>query len=103
MRSLKVCALALTVAAITSGCDKVRNTFGLDHYQADEMNVNPNPPLTTPPNLKLSPPRPGQLNPNAVDAATKAEAVLSGKTPQKGKPKNKSKAENEILKQAAKG
>jgi hypothetical protein len=39
-----------------SGCDSLRNTFGLDHYQADEFNVGENPPLSMPPSYNLVPP-----------------------------------------------
>ncbi len=50
-------AILLGSATITlTGCDTFRNTFGLDHYQADEFNVSDNPPLSMPPNYNLAPP-----------------------------------------------
>jgi hypothetical protein len=50
-------AILLGSTAITlTGCDTFRNTFGLDHYQADEFNVSDNPPLSMPPNYNLAPP-----------------------------------------------
>ncbi len=53
----RIGAVLLGSAAITlTGCDTFRNTFGLDHYQADEFNVSDNPPLSMPPNYNLAPP-----------------------------------------------
>ncbi len=52
-----VTAILVGSMAITlTGCDTFRNTFGLDHYQADEFNVSDNPPLSMPPNYNLAPP-----------------------------------------------
>lgn len=48
--------LAASSTFILTGCDSLRNTFGLDHYQADEFNVAENPPLSMPPNYTLTPP-----------------------------------------------
>ena len=52
-----ITVILLSSAFITlTGCDTFRNTFGLDHYQADEFNVGENPPLSMPPNYNLAPP-----------------------------------------------
>jgi hypothetical protein len=39
-----------------TGCDKVKETFGFDHYQPDEFNVEQNSPLSLPPDSNLRPP-----------------------------------------------
>ena len=41
---------------LLSGCDKVKETFGFDHYQPDEFNVGQNSPLSLPPDSTLRPP-----------------------------------------------
>lgn len=62
-------AVLLSSAAFAlSGCDTFRNTFGLDHYQADEFNISDNPPLSMPPNYNLAPP----ANSESQGAATKS-------------------------------
>jgi len=71
----------VVAASLLSGCDSVRNTLGLDHYQADEMQVDPNPrlaALTIPPNFQLRPPRPGAPNPNQQPVDESAKEVLLG-------------------------
>ncbi len=39
-----------------TGCDKVKETFGFDHYQPDEFNVDQSAPLSLPPDSTLRPP-----------------------------------------------
>ena len=39
-----------------TGCDSVKQTFGLDHYQPDEFKVGQNLPLSLPPDSILRPP-----------------------------------------------
>jgi hypothetical protein len=71
----------VVAASLLSGCDTIRNTLGLDHYQADEMQVDPNPrlaSLTIPPNFQLRPPRPGAPNPHQQQADESAREVLMG-------------------------
>lgn len=50
----------ISAAAVLSGCDSVRHTLGLDHYQPDEFSVAVKPELKMPPDLNLAPPNPGQ-------------------------------------------
>ena len=45
-----------TVSALLSGCDSIKHTFGLDHYQADEYSVPTTPPLCMPPDHNLRAP-----------------------------------------------
>lgn len=71
----------VVAASLLSGCSSVRNTFGFDHYQPDEMQTDPNPrlaALTIPPNFQLRPPRPGIPNPNQLQADESAKEVLLG-------------------------
>jgi len=74
-----LCSSLVVAGVMLSSCDSMRNTFGFDHYQADEMQVNPNPrlaALTIPPNFQLRPPRPGTPNPNQTPADASAKSVL---------------------------
>ncbi len=68
-----------SAALLLNGCDSVRNTLGLDHYQADEFNINENPPLSIPPNYNLRPP----LKDGEVDTSPKANKETN--TSQKAK------------------
>lgn len=69
--------IALSIMLLTlSGCDSVRNTFGLDHYQADAFTVPTNPPLTLPPDYNLRPPAPGTGPRYAVASSDQAQRTL---------------------------
>lgn len=59
MKHINLTITLSTLAVLLSGCDSVRNTLGLDHYQADEFAVPTNPPLVLPPHYNLTPPKPG--------------------------------------------
>lgn len=81
-----ITAVLLGSAALAlSGCDTFRNTFGLDHYQADEFNISDNPPLSMPPNYNLAPPTNNDANGSAKKAADaenttkKAKEALLGR------------------------
>ncbi len=58
-------------------CDTVKSTLGMDHYQADEFNLETHKPLSIPPNYDLVPPyekdKDGKLVPlnEAADLAKK--------------------------------
>lgn len=94
-------ALILLLAGTTLvGCDKLRHTFGLDHYQADEFRVPSNPPLSMPPDYNLRPPMPGAPNPGETNHRDKAhEKVLGQKA---ALAKTADDAEKSILQQATK-
>jgi len=77
----------LSTGIFLTGCDTFRNTFGLDHYQADELNIAENPPLSMPPNYRLAPPTnstPSDKNEKnrAADESTanKAKETLLGRS-----------------------
>lgn len=81
-----VCALAVASAGmfLLSGCDSMRSTFGLDHYQPDEFNVDNHQPLSMPPNYDLAPPEVSAAVTSAKrskdeSAAQKAQNVLIGR------------------------
>ncbi len=85
-----------------SGCDSVRSTFGLDHYEPDAFAIAQNPSLTLPPDYNLAPPIPGAKNPGEESAESKAQkAVFSGKnvSPAKGS----SQSESALLHSASQG
>jgi hypothetical protein len=63
---LKILTL-ISVGASLSGCDSVRNTLGLDHYQPDEFNISNNPPLSMPKDYNLRPPVDGKQIPNRTE------------------------------------
>lgn len=94
-------ALILLLASTTlAGCDKLRHTFGLDHYQADEFRVPSNPPLSMPPDYNLRPPVPGAPNPGDVNHRDKAHEKIMGQ--KAALARTTGDAEKSILKQAAK-
>ncbi|WP_165380366.1 DUF3035 domain-containing protein [Candidatus Finniella inopinata] len=65
-----------------SGCDTMRNTLGLDHYQPDEFQISENPPLSMPKDYSLRPPSENTpaTSVQPVNVATqKAEVALMGK------------------------
>jgi hypothetical protein len=109
MNKKSLTTIVSTLAVIfTSGCDTVRNTFGLDHYQADEFNVSEHPPLSLPPSYNLAPPVAGDTKSNSEtqkpdEKETKAKEIILGKEKDTKKQKtNDSKLSKEIVKQAAK-
>jgi hypothetical protein len=87
MKKKHVIISFLAIASIIlSGCDSVRDTFGLNHSAPNEWNTaDPNPPLVIPPGLadrpKLPPPNPGAPNPNAVSPEKRAQNSVLGSTP----------------------
>lgn len=91
--------LALLLAGTTlAGCDKLRHTFGLDHYQGDPFSVPSNPPLSMPPDYNLRPPMPGAPNPGETNHRDQAhEKVLGQKATLR---KTADDAERSILQQA---
>jgi hypothetical protein len=83
---LAASAAGLLLAGCTSG--------GLNRARPDEFAVARNAPLVVPPDFALTPPRPGEASPNAVDSRTQAiEALFGGPAP-------RSAAETQVLNQA---
>lgn len=101
MQKKHLFSLALITSTIVlSGCDSLRNTFGLDHYQADEFKIPSNPPLSMPPDFNLRPPIPGASNRGEIIHAEKAQEKVLGK--KVSLPTKNSKTEKSILKNASK-
>ena len=72
-------ALAATAASLLAGCGS-SGVLGRD--RPDEFAVARNAPLVVPPDFALSPPRPGDPTPQAIDARTQAlEALFGGPAP----------------------
>lgn len=76
MKNFYAITSLLSLSLLLSGCDSVRNTLGLDHYQADAFAVPTNPPLVLPPSYNLTPPKPGAAPTHAQTSETKAQSVL---------------------------
>jgi hypothetical protein len=92
---MKNVILMIALFSLTS-CDKVKNSLGMDHYQADEFNVPENQPLSLPPNHDLRPPMDGKEMTKA-DTQSQAAKKLIG-TPKAKTPNNgKSGAEKKVL------
>ena len=68
--------LCVGALLILSGCDTMRSTFGLDHYQADAFDVPTNPPLILPPDYNLRPPTPGVQPTYAVKSSDMVQNTL---------------------------
>ena len=68
------------VACLLVGCDSIKNSLGMDHYQPDEFNIRENDNLTIPPNYNLAPPHKrnedGKLVP--ISAQKAKQAVVGG-------------------------
>ncbi len=77
MHKLNVLILFGSASFILQGCDTVRSTLGLDHYQADAFSVPTNPPLTLPPDYNLKPPTPGAGPAYAQTSDTQAQKTLN--------------------------
>ena len=75
----------LSSTLLLTGCDSVRNTFGLDHYQPNEMDVSNHPPLSLPKDFKLRPPVTGgasNTTSSSISSSPQAQKVLVGDTAQ---------------------
>lgn len=71
-----------TLALALSGCNSVKHTFGLDHYQADEYAVPTTPPLSMPPDHTLRAPEINAQPQGYTQTQEKAKQTLGvpGKT-----------------------
>ncbi len=68
----------ISAGTVLSGCDTLRHTLGLDHYQPDEFSVAVKPELKLPPDLTLRPPAPGQPDRGYVPEQVQAQKKLYG-------------------------
>lgn len=74
----------ITLALLLTACDSVKDSLGMSHYQADEFNLQQNPPLSMPPNYNLMPPRTKNKEGKSVPlnaSAEKAKEVVGGGDP----------------------
>jgi hypothetical protein len=101
--TLKTFALfSLTTGCfLITGCDSVRHTLGLDHYQPNEFDVIGKPPLSIPPEYNLRPPRPGEPDRGYVPEKIQMQQKLYGQPLQLNEPQSKA-VEQTILSKAAK-
>lgn len=101
--AVKKLILLSTVFSIT-GCDTLRNTFGLDHYQADEFNIEQNAPLTLPPSYDLEPPVQTEKNKDDTrqndESTKKAKELLAISTSNEPVTKTGSTQNSELFKKA---
>lgn len=90
-----------TGCLLIGGCDSVRHTLGLDHYQPNEFDVIGNPPLSIPPDYNLRPPRPGEPDRGYVPEKIQMQQKLYGQPLQLNEPHSKA-VEQTIVSKAAK-
>lgn len=86
-------------ALALSGCDTVRETFGLSNVGPDEFAVATSAPLALPPDYTLRPPMPGAPRPQEVTASEAAAEALLGEAGSAAAA-NKSGIEQNLLSQA---
>lgn len=100
---LKNLVLISAITVSLSGCDSVKRTFGFDHYQADEMNVVDNPPLSLPPCYDLRPPEKNisSTSTTASNHTQKALEVLTGKKNTLEKKINSSLSSEKLVQKAS--
>lgn len=75
----KACIAIVSATILLSGCDTVRETFGLTHENPDEFAVSQNPDLRIPPAFHLVPPGAKGQGTYALSASQKAEKLIGGK------------------------
>lgn len=69
---------SITAVFLLSGCESVKNSLGLNHYQADEFDVPENQPLTIPDDLQIKSPE--AIQKQNKDKKTDAKDILLGTT-----------------------
>ena len=71
----------ITISLLLTSCDSLKDSLGMSHYQADEFNLQQNPPLSIPPNYKLVPPHTKNKDGKSVPlnaSAEQAKQVVGG-------------------------
>ncbi|MCX7342600.1 MAG: DUF3035 domain-containing protein [Proteobacteria bacterium] len=66
----------IAFSLLLTACDSVKDSLGMSHYQADEFNLQQNPPLSMPPNYSLMPPRVKNAEGKSVPLNASAEKAL---------------------------
>ncbi|MES2729180.1 MAG: DUF3035 domain-containing protein [Pseudomonadota bacterium] len=76
-------ALFLAILATTSltGCDRIKEEFGMSRRAPDEFAIVRGAPLEMPPDLRLATPQPGAPRPQDISPAELAKASLLGGDP----------------------
>jgi len=92
-------AAALALVLTLTGCEGVKQQFGLTRNPPDEFVVVSKAPLVIPPNSNLRPPEPGAPRPQELGARDNAQSVLTGRRdlPQVA---GRSQGESALLRQA---
>jgi hypothetical protein len=65
-------------AALVSGCDSIKHTFGLTHNQADEYSISTTPPLSMPAGYNELPPPELHAHPTGYTPAKKRAQIMLG-------------------------
>jgi hypothetical protein len=69
-------AAAIALPCLVVGCDKARETFGLEKMPPDEYQVVTRAPLAMPPDYGLRVPAPGQQRPQDLPPSQQARNLL---------------------------
>lgn len=93
----KLIALS-TLSLFLTGCDSVKHTFGLDHYQADEYSIPTTPPLSMPPNHNLRAPEINAQPQGYIPTEDKAKQTL-GVPSSSGSSETESELDKKLKKQ----
>ncbi|HYH38665.1 MAG TPA: DUF3035 domain-containing protein [Azospirillum sp.] len=80
-----ILGLALLALALT-GCSDARRAIGLDRNAPDEFAVVSRAPLTLPPDMRLTAPRPGALRPQEATPTQLAASSVFGGASRTGAP-----------------
>ena len=95
--------LLASIAFALTGCEGIKEQFGLKKSAPDEFLVVTRAPLSMPPDFRLRPPEPGARRPQESGAAERAQAVLTGaalQRPALDKAVKRSLGESALLNQA---
>ena len=102
-RAGRLC-LVLAVASLgITGCEGIKEQFGLNKSAPDEFSVVTRAPLSLPPDFRLRPPEPGAARPQESSAVERAQAALVGASREQGIDENsvqRSVGESALLNQA---
>lgn len=95
--------LVMVVSLGITGCEGIKDQFGLGKSSPDEFSVVTRAPLSLPPDFRLRPPEPGAARPQESSAIERAQAALMGAGRDRGtdgKTVQRSDGESALLSQA---
>ena len=73
----RICAALAVMSLALVGCDTVRDSLGLSHYQPDDFAIsNPKPALSIPPDFSVVPPQLGAKERGQKSAPNQAHQTL---------------------------